>query len=112
MKLASRSGSFVSLSLVSLSLALASACGSAPPPATTTPQEVATPAPTEGAIEARESLTVQQCEDKGGTIVGDIGDGATSRPDYVCPSGQKPLGNALPPDGGPMPIEGSVCCPR
>jgi hypothetical protein len=56
-------------------------------------------------------VTAEQCESSGGTVVGDIGDGATQRSDYVCPSGKAPLGNVTPPEGGPIPIEGSVCCP-
>jgi hypothetical protein len=55
-------------------------------------------------------LTAEECEAKGGSVVGDIGDGATQRPDYVCPSGGAPMGNIKAPAGGPMGVEGSVCC--
>ncbi len=60
----------------------------------------------------RQALTSEQCEAQNGEVVGDIGDGATRRPDYQCPSGKPPTGNIAPPEGGPMPIEGAVCCPR
>ena len=40
------------------------------------------------------TVSRQQCiDDLGGTIVGDIGDGAIHRPDYICE----------PPDGLPLP---------
>jgi hypothetical protein len=57
-------------------------------------------------------LTVKECKAQGGSIVGDIGDGATHRPDYVCSSGKSPLGDIAFPEGGPIPVEGAVCCPR
>lgn len=60
----------------------------------------------------RKALTQEECEAQGGSVVGDIGDGATQRPDYMCPSGGAPLGNITPPAGGPVPVEGSVCCPQ
>jgi hypothetical protein len=76
-------------------------CTASPPP----PQgPSATPDP--GA------LTQAQCEAQRGQVVGDIGDGATHRPDYVCPNGKPPLGGIAPPAGGPIATEGSVCCPR
>lgn len=52
----------------------------------------------------RPTLTPEECAAQGGTQIGDIGDGATQRPDYVCPNGQPPLGSV------PVGIEGSVCC--
>lgn len=60
----------------------------------------------------RTAIPQAQCESQGGTVVGDIGDGATHRTDYVCPSGKRPLGAIAPPEGGPIAIEGAVCCPR
>src|SRR5690349_10650415 len=82
-------------------------CGPSQPP----PQGSPTGDPATGASE-RKALTQTECEAQGGSVVGDIGDGATHRPDYVCPSGKPPLGNIAPPAGGPMPIEGGVCCPK
>lgn len=80
------------------------------PTETTTPGEpAATPAPTGGS--ERASLTNAECEAKNGRVVGDIGDGAIHRPDYVCESGQPPLGSIRAVDGEPVAIEGSVCCP-
>ncbi len=78
----------------------------APEPAETEPPA---PEPTET---ERQALSSEQCEAQSGEVVGDIGDGATSRPDYLCPSGKPPMGNIAPAEGGPMPIEGAVCCPR
>jgi hypothetical protein len=82
-------------------------CGSSQPP----PQGPQTGDPVMGTPE-RKALTQEQCEAQGGSVVGDIGDGATHRPDYVCPSGMPPLGNVAPPTGGPIAVEGAVCCPR
>jgi hypothetical protein len=67
-------------------------------------QEPSTPEP--------KALTQEQCEAQAGQVVGDIGDGATHRPDFLCPSGKPPLGDIVSPAGGPIAIEGSVCCPR
>jgi hypothetical protein len=87
-------------------------CGpSEPPPASPPAAGSATGAPATGAP-ARTSVTQAECEAQGGSAVGDIGDGATHRPDYVCASGKPPLGNIASPTGGPTPIEGAVCCPR
>ena len=58
------------------------------------------------------TLSEQECEARGGSIVGDIGDGATHRSDYVCASGKAPLGDIELPEEGPIAIEGAVCCPR
>jgi hypothetical protein len=58
------------------------------------------------------ALTQAQCEAQAGGVVGDIGDGATHRPDYLCPNGKPPLGDIVPSAGGPIASEGSVCCPR
>jgi hypothetical protein len=56
------------------------------------------------------ALTQQQCEERGGGVVGDIGDGATHQADYVCPSGKPPLGDIEPAAPDPIATEGSVCC--
>ena len=58
------------------------------------------------------ALSEQECKAQGGSVVGDIGDGATHRSDYVCSSGKAPLGDIAPPEHGPFPVEGAVCCPR
>ena len=60
----------------------------------------------------RKELTREECTTHGGSVVGDIGDGATRRPDYVCANGSPPLGNIVQPPGGAIAVEGEVCCPR
>lgn len=60
----------------------------------------------------RPALTAEQCTAQQGTAVGDIGDGAIHRPDYMCPSGKAPLGNISAAPGGPVAVEGEVCCPK
>lgn len=56
-------------------------------------------------------ITATDCEADGGTVVGDIGDGAVHRSDYVCESnGQPPVGTIAAEEGGPMGVEGAVCC--
>lgn len=79
------------------------ACGTSQPPPPSPPSD---PPAAE-----RKPLTQAECDAQAGTVMGDIGDGATSRPDYLCPSGKPPLGNITPPAGGPVAVEGSVCCP-
>lgn len=89
------------LSSLVLALALGACSGG------TTTQEGATPPPdTEpsGDEHERSLLTPEECAAQGGTVVGDIGDGATYRPDYLCPDGAPPIANV------PLGIEGSVCC--
>jgi hypothetical protein len=68
-------------------------------------------APAEASAE-RPSLTAQECEAGGGTVVGDIGDGAIHKPDYKCASGAAPTGSIRAAEGGPMAVEGAVCCPK
>lgn len=75
-------------------------------------------APADGEVPAAETadagatLTATECEQRGGHVVGDIGDGAIHRPDYVCPdSGKAPIGRITVEPGAPVPIEGAVCCP-
>jgi hypothetical protein len=58
----------------------------------------------------RTALTQQQCEERGGGVVGDIGDGATHQADYVCPGGKPPLGDIEPAAQDPIAVEGSICC--
>ena len=59
----------------------------------------------------RPQLTRVECIADGGTIIGDIGDGATSEPDYICPSGLPPLAQIAFVDDEPIATEGEVCCP-
>jgi len=119
-----------SLALSSVILALGSACGSSPPPVAEPPPTEAPPAapepapapPSDAPVEAppsdsgtstsRPALTAEECAAQQGTAVGDIGDGAIHRPDYKCPSGKAPLGNISAAPGGPMAVEGEVCCPK
>lgn len=60
----------------------------------------------------RPSLTAQECEAGGGTVVGDIGDGAIHKPEYKCASGAAPTGSIRAAESGPMAVEGAVCCPK
>jgi hypothetical protein len=81
---------------------LLAACSKPPAAPTASPDPVAAPP---------EALTAAACEAQGGTVVGDIGDGAVHRPDYRCPgSGAPPIGAIANEPGGPVAIEGAVCC--
>lgn len=95
-------------SLVSvLSLVVLLGCGSSSPSQEPAPAPGPAEEPAGGGGEGeRPLLSPEECEQRGGTVVGDIGDGATMRPDYLCPSGAPPIGNV------PLGIEGSVCCPQ
>lgn len=107
--------------VVSVILASCSACsssnGSSEPPASAEqPAEPAEPQPEalpEDVDEtgSRPQLTAEQCQANGGTVVGDIGDGAIHRPDYTCPDGSAPSGSIAPAAGEPIAVEGAVCCP-
>lgn len=91
------------------------ACGGtrADPESVAEPEsQPATDASADGAPAERPVLTAEQCEASGGAVVGDIGDGAVHRADYVCASGAKPTGSIQAPEGGPIGVEGAVCCPR
>ena len=80
---------------------------------TTTPEPTTdeTPPADGGNHEQRPGLSAAQCEEQGGKVVGDIGDGAVHRPDYQCPdSGAAPIGSITAEPGGPVAVEGSVCC--
>jgi hypothetical protein len=68
------------------------------------------PEPAPGQAE-RPPLTGAECQQRSGTVVGDTGDGATRRPDYVCADGQPPLGSIRAAEGEPAAVDGSVCCP-
>lgn len=59
-----------------------------------------------------EPLTAAACEAKGGTVVGDIGDGAIHKPGYRCSgTNAEPLGAIVADPGAPQAVEGAVCCP-
>lgn len=82
---------------------------------TSTPTDEPTkPEPTEpepaGDATARPTMTDAECQAKGGSVVGDIGDGAIHRPDYRCANGQPPIGSIVATEGQPVAVEGSVCC--
>ena len=81
----------------------------APPNSEPTPSP--SPSPSEGES-ARPAVTAQACEAGGGSVVGDIGDGAIHRPEYRCANGALPTGSIRAEAGGPIAIEGSVCCPK
>lgn len=58
-----------------------------------------------------ETFTPAECEAAGGTVVGDPGDGSVHRPGYVCSeSGEPPIATVRNEEGGPIFIEGAVCC--
>jgi hypothetical protein len=97
-----------------LACTMVAACGGAQSEPATPSGAEATPAaePGPGTSGARPSMTAQDCEAAGGTVVGDIGDGAINRPGYLCESGVAPTGSIRGPEGAPMAVEGSVCCPK
>lgn len=101
------------LYLAGLGLMLALACNKgqdSPPPAP--PESTTTPPPPEATPAGdRPTLTQAECESRGGTVVGDIGDGAVHKPDYRCADGQPPLGSIRAEGDAPVAVEGSVCCP-
>lgn len=61
---------------------------------------------------ARPVLTPEACAASGGEVVGDPGDGSVHSAVYRCPSGATPIGTIVSAEGGPIGIEGAVCCPR
>jgi len=98
-------------------------CANGQPPLGTIKAEQGEPVATEGAVccgsgptsepapaEERPLVTNTECQARGGTVVGDIGDGAIHRPDYRCANGQPPLGTITAEQGEPIAVEGSVCC--
>ncbi len=87
-------------------------CGPKDAPPTTTPTDDPAPAADDGEpglpdtqTADRPTMTAEQCEADGGSVVGDIGDGAIHRPEYRCENGEEPVGRI---EQG---VEGSVCCP-
>ena len=89
-----------------------SSAGPAQAPNQAPPDSAIAPRSSGEAPSTRPTLTAEACESSGGAVVGDIGDGATQRPEYRCANGAKPTGNVGASHGGPIAIEGSVCCPR
>jgi len=86
-------------------------CGSKPPaesPTAETPAEAPVEAPAQA---ERPAITADECTAQGGSVVGDIGDGAIHKPDYRCPSGAEPSGSIKSSGDAPVAVEGSVCCP-
>lgn len=80
-------------------------------PAAESPTPAADPAaPADPA--GRPSITSTDCAAQGGEVVGDIGDGAIHRPDYVCASGAAPIASISNTAGEAVAIEGSVCCKK
>ncbi|MFK8083530.1 MAG: hypothetical protein AB8B97_24885 [Granulosicoccus sp.] len=56
-------------------------------------------------------LSRAECEAmEGGTVVGDIGDGAIFAPEYRCESGLRPIGLVTALDDEPIATDGEVCC--
>ncbi len=55
-------------------------------------------------------MTAQECQQAGGIVVGDIGDGRIHSSDYLCKNGEMPLGSIVPKAGEPIATEGAVCC--
>jgi len=99
--------------ILMICVAMLVGCAGSQPPRQVTPIDDPTKAPLEHRAGAPGSpVTPDQCEAQAGQVVGDIGDGATHRPGYVCPSGKPPLGDVVSPAGAPIASEGSVCCPR
>lgn len=95
-------------------VAFVAACTSSQPPAASAPAPAsasAEPTSAPSPSDAGGPLTAAQCKAAGGEVVGDIGDGAIHRPGYKCPSsGKPPVGHIAAEPGGPMAIEGAVCC--
>ena len=103
--------SWPSFATLALGASLAG-CASTQSPAEPAPTSASATAEPEGEPPAeRPQLTAEDCTAQGGTVVGDIGDGAIHRPDYRCPSGAEPSGTITSSGSGPISVEGSVCCP-
>jgi len=58
----------------------------------------------------RETISQDECLSQGGSIVGDIGNGAIFTPEFRCDSGAPPIANIGFVEGEVSPVEGSVCC--
>lgn len=60
--------------------------------------------------EDEDVYTAQDCQNDGGTVVADIGDGAIYEDDYRCSNGSPPLRSVTTSEGKPVASEGAVCC--
>ena len=104
------------LALAGLGLTLVAGCpksGDDGTKTTTPTNDIAKPEPQPEPADdttSRPPLTNAECEAKGGSVVGDIGDGAIHRPDYKCANGQPPIGSIVAETGQPVAVEGAVCC--
>jgi hypothetical protein len=97
--------------IITLSFALLAACSKPPSTPPPTQEPAGEDKPVDEPAEERPGLTAAACEEQGGQVVGDIGDGAIHQPDYRCPdSGEAPIGSIVADPGGPVAIEGAVCC--
>ena len=65
---------------------------------------------TEAPSQSDDTMTRAQCSSEGGTIIGDIGDGAIHQPEYRCESGEPPIASITFLEGEPIASEGEVCC--
>ena len=92
---------------LTLSMLLFTACSGS-----SSKTEPEAPKPTEPVPSTRPTLSSAECEAQGGEVIGDIGDGAVHRPDYVCASGAPPMGSISNTAGEAVAVEGSVCCKK
>ena len=61
--------------------------------------------------DANGQISRQECQDQGGTVVGDIGNGAIFQPDYRCAINNEPPSDVvIAQEGEPIASEGEVCC--
>jgi len=94
---------------MSFALLFLVACKPAAAPSTDQPGSSEGLPVSDGGPEA--TMTATACQEAGGSVVGDIGDGAIFKPDYVCESnGEAPTARISAEEGGPLGVEGSVCC--
>jgi len=54
-------------------------------------------------------VSTKQCNDAGGEVIGDIGDGRIHSADYLCDNGTAPIGTIRDQDE-PVMTEGAICC--
>lgn len=62
-------------------------------------------------VSAHGQISRQECQDQGGNVVGDIGNGAIFQADYLCEVNNEPPSDVVvAQDGEPIASEGEVCC--